>query len=447
MKKTQKVLSVISFSIIIAVFTVVGFYSFFDKDEKSSEMENRNLAQRPSFSLSSYFSGDFTSDFEEYYNDQFPARNMLVKISNKIEAFYSFLTIGDGETIIKNNGGVGDGEALSHEEETAASTVPDSTQSPSTTEGSTETTQPQNAVTVPDDAQETVYTSNYIVLLGNRLMEQYTNVYKKMDVYAETLNRLKSEMPDTKVYSLMAPTSIEFYAPKKYNTGKSHSQYMGINYIYDELNGITTVDAYSQLAAHTNEYLYFRSDHHWTARGAYYAYLAFAQQAGFTPVDINTLENGKLSPFLGTLYRATQSSVVEKDPDYVEYFIPSTQTEAIASDTDPTLTSHYKVKVVNTEITSSNKYLAFLGGDHGVTKITTDAPNERSIVVIKESYANAFVPWLCNNYKTVYVIDPRQMDVKLASFVKSNNIDEVLFLNYMFIPTNSKYMTALGNMG
>lgn len=448
MKKAQKILSVVSFAVILAVFSIVGVYSFLDKDEKSSEMENRNLAQRPSFSLSSYFSGDFTSDFEEYYNDQFPARNMLVKISNKIEAFYSFLTIGDGETIIKNNGGVGDGEALSHEEETTGiAVVPDSTESSSTTEDSTETTQPQNAVTVPDDGEETVYTSNYVVLLGNRLMEQYTNVYSKMDKYAETLNRLKSQMPDTKVYSLMAPTSIEFYAPKKYNTGKSHSQYMGINHIYEELNGIITVDAYSQIATHTNEYLYFRSDHHWTAKGAYYAYIAFAQQAEFTPVDINTLETGSLSPFLGTLYRATQSSVVEKDPDYVEYFIPSTQTEAIASDTDPTLTSHYKVKVVNTEITSSNKYLAFLGGDHGVTKITTDAPNDRSIVVIKESYANAFVPWLCNNYKTVYIIDPRQIDVKLANFVKTNNIDEVLFLNYMFIPTNTKYMTALGKMG
>ena len=85
---------------------------------------------------------------------------------------------------------------------------------------------------------------------------------------------------------------------------------------------------------------------------------------------------------------------------------------------------------------SSNKYLAFLGGDHGVTKITTDAPGNRSIVVIKESYANAFVPWLCNNYKTVYVIDPRQINVNLANFVKTNSIDEVLFLNYMFIPTN-----------
>ena len=109
MKKIQKILTAVSFSVVLAVFTIVGFYSFFDKDEKVSEMENRNLAQKPSFSASSYFSGDFASKFEEYYNDQFPGRNGLVKISNKIKSFYSFLKIGDGATVIKNNGGVGDG--------------------------------------------------------------------------------------------------------------------------------------------------------------------------------------------------------------------------------------------------------------------------------------------------------------------------------------------------
>lgn len=93
MKKIQKILTAVSFSVVLAVFTVVGFYSFFDKDEKVSEMENRNLAQKPSFSASSYFSGDFASKFEEYYNDQFPGRNGLVKISNKIKSFYSFLKI------------------------------------------------------------------------------------------------------------------------------------------------------------------------------------------------------------------------------------------------------------------------------------------------------------------------------------------------------------------
>ena len=100
MKKIQKILTAVSFSVVLAVFTVVGFYSFFDKDEKVSEMENRNLAQKPSFSASSYFSGDFASKFEEYYNDQFPGRNGLVKISNKIKSFYSFLKIGDGATVI-----------------------------------------------------------------------------------------------------------------------------------------------------------------------------------------------------------------------------------------------------------------------------------------------------------------------------------------------------------
>ena len=107
----------------------------------------------------------------------------------------------------------------------------------------------------------------------------------------------------------------------------------------------------------------------------------------------------------------------------------------------------YGIQVINTETTSSNKYLAFIGGDHGVIKITTDAQSDRSIVVIKESYANAFVPWLCANYKTVYVLDPRMLTVKLADFVKTNSIDEVLFLNYMFIPTNPKYMAALEKMG
>ena len=245
---------------------------------------------------------------------------------------------------------------------------------------------------------------------------------------------------------MLAPTSIEFYAPKKYNDGKSKSQYQGIKYAYSKLNGITPIDAYSEIAPHTDEYLYFRTDHHWTARGAYYAYRAFSKTANFEPVDIKSLETGTLKPFLGSLYRATQSTVLEKDPDYLEYFVPKTNTTAIAAN-DAAMNKSYKIKVINTNITSKNKYLSFVEGDHPVVKITTDAPNKRSILVIKESYANAFVPWLCNNYSEVYVIDPRKLSVNIAGFVKANSIQEVLFLNYMFIPTNKTYMEALSSMG
>ncbi len=305
---------------------------------------------------------------------------------------------------------------------------------------------PKNAVSVSDDVKIKTYSGTSLIEIGNRVMEPYGNAYKNMKAYADALNRLKAEMPNTKAYCLMAPTAIEFYAPSKYNTGVSKSQYEGMCYIYEQLKNITPVNAYAEMAAHTDEYLYFRSDHHWTTLGAYYAYRTFAKVAGFTPVDKNTLQTGKLSPFLGLFYKDTKSTALSNDPDYVEYFIPPVNTTAIASDTDAAMSNSYSIKVINTETTSSNKYLAFVGGDHGVVKITTDAQSDKSIVVIKESYANAFVPWLCANYKTIYVLDPRQLTVKLADFVKTNSIDEVLFLNYMFIPSNPKFMNALENM-
>ena len=328
----------------------------------------------------------------------------------------------------------------------AAGTTEEQTTVPQTNEDGS-LVKPKNAVTVSDDTQVIVHSDTYLLEIGDRLMEQYGNAYQKMAVYAEDLNKLKTQLPDAKVYCLMAPTAVEFYAPAKYNSGMSKSQYEGISYIYERLDGITPVDAYTEIAAHTDEYLYFRSDHHWTQRGAYYAYLAFAKSAEFTPVNKDDLQTGRLSPFLGSLYKENKTAALENNPDYVEYFMPLVNTTATASERDAAMTDSYSIKVINTEITSSNKYLAFVGGDHGVVKITTDAQSERSIVVIKESYANAFVPWLCANYRTIYVLDPRQLTVNLSDFVKTNSIGEVLFLNYMYIPTNAKFMTALEEMG
>lgn len=341
---------------------------------------------------------------------------------------------------VNDNGG--DGTSEPSETET--------TQEPSTEPATNEDgslVKPKNAVSVSDDVQIKTFSGTSVIEIGDRVMEPYGNAYKNMKAYADTLNSLKVAMPDTKVYCLMAPTAVEFYAPSKYNAGLSKSQYEGMCYIYENLEDIIPVNVYSEIAAHTNEYLYFRSDHHWTARGAYYAYRAFAKVADFTPVDKDTLQTGKLSPFLGSLYRYTKSASLENNPDYVEYFLPSVNTTATASDTDAAMSNSYSVKVVNTETTSSNKYLAFVGGDHGVVKITTDAQSNKSIVIIKESFGNAFAPWLCANYKNVYVLDPRLLTLNLADFVKTNSIDEVLFLNYMFIPSNRKFMTALENMG
>ena len=123
-----------------------------------------------------------------------------------------------------------------------------STEPPTNEDGSL--VKPKNAVSVSDDVKIKTYSGSSIIEIGNREMEPYGNSYKNMKSYADALNRLKAEMPNTKAYCLMAPTAIEFYAPSKYNTGVSKSQYEGMCYIYEQLKDITPVTT-GRPAAHT----------------------------------------------------------------------------------------------------------------------------------------------------------------------------------------------------
>ena len=105
-----------------------------------------------------------------------------------------------------------------------------------------------------------------------------------------------------------------------------------------------------------------------------------------------------------------------------------------------------KVFVVARAVNSDNKYLAFIGGDQPLEKIVTSNKNGKKILVIKESYGNALVPFLCDNYEEVYVVDPRKTNFNLASFVKNQSIDEVLMINYTFAMANETYKNALQAM-
>lgn len=98
--------------------------------------------------------------------------------------------------------------------------------------------------------------------------------------YAQVLNSYHEELPDVQIYNMIIPTAIEFYVPDKYRD-LTQSQKAMIDLVYGTLDpSIKKVDAYSELAAHTDEYIYFRTDHHWTGLGAYYAYRAFCGRRG-----------------------------------------------------------------------------------------------------------------------------------------------------------------------
>ncbi len=463
MKKTEKktvIAQKIQHITIILLFLVPMYLFFiisiFDKDKTISEKENRTLNKIPAFSLSSLFKGSYTIDYENYYSDTFPLRDMFITANSKITGLYANSN-KDGMnlvTTIKNEDDF-QGEAL--HPINANANVNISSASPSKNANSINTT--NKIETIPNTTENTtkeaslptinepqnVEKQGAILIADTRAMELYSNVDSSLVAYADSISLLQSKLPDVQVYNLMAPTSIEFYSPEDYHTGTS-SQKEGINTIYNALkNGAKGVDAYSELRKHVDEYIYFRTDHHWTARGAYYAYVAFSKLSNFKPVDINKLTSGKLDDFVGTMYMFTQNEKLKQNPDFVEYFLPSSKTSAMIY-YDSSMTNGLEISVITPNIESSNKYLTFIEGDNPITYIKSDVENGKKILIIKESYGNALVPFLSNNYEEIYVIDPRQIDLDLPAFIKEKNIQEVLCINYLFAPSNNTFMNAFNNM-
>ena len=142
-----------------------------------------------------------------------------------------------------------------------------------------------------------------------------------------------------------------------------------ISYVYECLEGdVVSVDVYDTLRNLKDEYIYYRTDHHWTQLGAYYAYTAFCEAAGFDAVPLEQFQTGRYDTFLGSMYTFTkgypQSDVLKQHPDYLDYYLPIADTHARYY-ADGSLENGTPVSVVYTQLDESvsNKYLCFIGGD------------------------------------------------------------------------------------
>lgn len=320
-------------------------------------------------------------------------------------------------------------------------------QTVSTQPTETETAPPSTTAPTTTTTQATPYTvQSSIILQGDRAMEIYGVAPNSLKSYAGVISDFAKRVPKANVYVLLAPTSIEFYGPESYKTG-SHSQAKGISIAYDALSGdnIKSVDALSEISKHTSDYIYFRTDHHWTARGAYYAYVAFCQTAGLTPTKLEDHKTGRIDGFVGTMYTYTSAQVLADNPDYVEYFYPLSEASGMIY-SDASMANGRSMKIITENVSNRNKYLTFLEGDNPLEKITTSNKNGKKVVVIKESYGNAFAPFLIDHYEEVYVVDPRKVDMNLKSFVFDNGITDVIFINYPFVPSNSTYRNSFDKM-
>lgn len=291
--------------------------------------------------------------------------------------------------------------------------------------------EPQHVV-IEVQGDEERYDAVYRV--GDTGYEMYTYVESTAKKYADNINAIADAVEGTAtVYMLPAPLSSGITLPDAlYGKDIFSDQKAAEDGIIGFMNDkVVSVPLNKAMMAHRGEYIYFRTDHHWTATGAYYAYAEFCKAAGKTPTPLESYETEEFPGFLGTFYRDTnESSHLGDNPDTVVAYHPLS-TDATLDYTDKNgQVIRWPIIYDQSSAPASYKYGTFVGGDQPYTIIKNPALTDgSSCVVVKESFGNAFVPFLVDHYETVHVIDYRYWEGSVSDFVKTNGVDDVLFVN------------------
>lgn len=229
-----------------------------------------------------------------------------------------------------------------------------------------------------------------------------------------------------KVTFLLAPSASVIY-PEALPAGAPMADE---NALLDDIfaqvgESAAVIDLREPFTARRDEYLYFKTDHHWTTNGAYRAYEQFCALKGLTPFDRDAHEAVTVEDFQGTHYAATRLWDVENDT-ITYYPLPNQMTiYNITGEAqyEPMTTEN----LINTDkFATRDKYAAFLDGNNGYSVIEGDG--EGSILVVKDSYANSFIPYLTANYEKIGVVDFRNFKYGLDSTIEREGYDEVLIL-------------------
>ncbi len=399
MKKILQYPIAVLFALFISVFFLVDV---FNSDRAFSEFENTSLAQKPAFSWSSFVDGSFGSKYVKYINEQFLGRDNWI----------SMKAVAD----------MGLGRIESH------------------------------GVTYGDDHYlmeklEIVEDQNYPANAGTNIVKQ-TALDRSNGMVSSFL-----QMYDQPITFSLVPNSYAILEDEVPTGFPGADQQAYTQQIYQTLNEaddqLEIVDFSDALSQHKDEYIYYRTDHHWTTLGAYYAYVAYCEQKGLTPVSLEELEENKVEDFYGTFYskakRPSQpaDTITWYDVDVDEFaFVANLQQdkqlaqlgEVVQEDGLELLRVDGMMDQRKFEV--RDKYAAFMWGNSGYVKIKSShnlnhqEGKTSRLLLFKDSYANSMIPYLTYNYDEIIVVDLRYM-AKSTKELMQEEFDDI-FVMYNF---------------
>lgn len=352
-------------AVLAGMLGVMSLIELIPLQKSYSAREDRELKGRPGFSLKSVADGSFMEEYETYREDQFAGRSLWLSIRNGVD-----LLAGR-----RDSGGVFKGEDQYLLEE----------------------------IKKPDEEQ----------------------LQEKLDAMKE----FKAGNGKLPMYLMLAPNAANVLNEKLPRFAVTEDQDQTFDSIRQELGDqITWVDIGKALKEHRKEEIYYRTDSHWTTRGAYYAFQKLSETMGLdqekTPkwqeYVVTNIFNGDLSAKSGygggveeSIYIYASEKKGEEPQIVVEYADEGKKTS--------TLYERSKLK-------EKDAYGLFLGGDHARVNIRTTADTTDRLLLVKDSYANCLIPFLTPYYREVIVIDPEYYRGSLSEIMEENKITSVLFL-------------------
>lgn len=444
-----------------------------------SDAEKRELKKFPAFSVQGLFAGTYFRDITAWYQDSYPGKEEWMLLASKTKAFYGFQgeqIYGGGEQVkeeiptgegalaetfaVEKSASEEESPAEGKEAEAKAEEGKENTSNidKSNTEKAEEKEQAskeerQNAAENKKKQENSNFETDAegnlqiqkageaeniggeqigsLYLNGDSAYELYYFSEKAVRSYASLLNTVQALFPKVEVSAMIVPNSFGIMLdPEVQEKLASSGMDQAIAYSYSLMEkSINTVNVYDSLAAHKNEYIYFRTDHHWTQLGAYYAYQEFCKSKGYSTKPLSAYQKMDFPNFYGTFYFfMNRPESLKSHPDEVTAYQGSMNSMQF-TDQGGTL-QEGKLIYDAGQMLPGNKYNSFMMGDHAYVEIhNEEAPRKKSILVLKDSYGNAFVPLLAQDYRDVYVVDYRHYQENASSLVQEKGIDEILFLN------------------
>ena len=413
------------FATVLTAMCILGLLIFLRPE--TSLQENRTLAKFPVFSVKTLWNGEYFSGIDTWYADTYPLRESMISAQKKLESRYGLR----GTQLVGGTGMVADA-------------IPDDIPDPNVTadpNAAPTATPIPTSTPVPDGTVHTIGEFNgSIYITENAAFGTYYFSQSGADHYISTMNQVYQNIGDkVNMYVMHVPLSSAVMLDKAVIADMGCSiESDAIDYIAGKLDpGIGNIKIYDNLLQHNAEYIYFRTDHHWTQLGAYYAYQVFCQMKGWTPHTLDQFyaRDFGAGHYLGSYYRsANQSPELAANPDTVHAWYPMCTNPDDPNDRDMHLVqqdgSEYDWRIINDmyEYPDSEWYGVFSAADQPFCSFHNPDLNDGSaIMVVKDSYGNAFIPWLVDHYEYTYWVDFRYTDETVSHMVETYGVQDVIF--------------------